>query len=53
MAPDPHLESLSDRNIAITTRMVTHPFELDHILDTYNTFGRAAKTRVLKVIIET
>lgn len=72
---DLHLESLWDRNIAITTRLVdtvttpmllktvqskkidpaqlvTHRFTLDGILDAYETFGHAAKTQALKVIIE-
>jgi alcohol dehydrogenase len=73
---DLHLESLWDRNISITTRLVdtatipmlfktvsshkidpklliTHHFRLDKILDAYETFGNAAKTRAFKVIIET
>jgi alcohol dehydrogenase len=72
---DLHLESLWDRNITITTRLVdtvstpmllnvvgshkidpklliTHHFKLDKILDAYETFGHAADTRALKVIIE-
>jgi alcohol dehydrogenase len=72
---DLHLESLWDRNITITTRLVdtastpmllkilrskkidpklliTHRFKLDHILDAYETFGNAAETKALKVIIE-
>jgi alcohol dehydrogenase len=71
-----HLESLWDRNISITTRLVdtmtipmlfktvrsrkidpklliTHRFKLDGVLDAYETFGNAAKTKALKVIIET
>ncbi|MEO5755495.1 MAG: zinc-dependent alcohol dehydrogenase family protein [Mesorhizobium sp.] len=32
--------------------LITHRFKLDHILDAYETFGNAAKTRALKVIIE-
>src|SRR6202453_1230029 len=70
-----HLESLWDRNISITTRLVdtdtipmlfktvgshkidpklliTHHFKLDTILEAYETFGNAAKTKALKVIIE-
>jgi alcohol dehydrogenase len=70
-----HMESLWDRNITITTRLVdaastpmllnivgahkidpklliTHRFKLDQILDAYETFGHAAKTHALKVIIE-
>lgn len=71
---DLHLETLWDRNIAITTRLVdtatipllfktvaakkidptlliTHHFKLDDILEAYETFGNAAKTKALKVII--
>ena len=70
-----HLESLWDRNVTITTRLVdtastpmllnilrskkidpklliTHRFKLDKILDAYETFGNAAKTKALKVIIQ-
>lgn len=72
---DLHLETLWDRNINITTRLVdtvstpmlmktvragrldpmrliTHRFTLDQILDAYDTFGHAADTNALKVIIE-
>jgi alcohol dehydrogenase len=35
------------------TRLITHHFKLDRILDAYETFGNAAKTKALKVIIET
>ncbi|UVA82133.1 zinc-dependent alcohol dehydrogenase family protein [Pandoraea commovens] len=71
---DLHLESLWDRNISITTRLVdtaatpmllktvesgrlapgvliTHHFSLADILDAYRTFGDAANTHALKVII--
>ncbi|WP_426031175.1 zinc-dependent alcohol dehydrogenase family protein [Cypionkella sp. TWP1-2-1b2] len=71
---DLHLESLWDRNIAVTTRLVdtatipmlfktvaakkidptlliTHHFKLADILEAYATFGNAAKTKALKVII--
>lgn len=34
------------------TRLITHHFKLDHILDAYDTFGRAAETKALKVIID-
>jgi len=34
------------------TLLITHRFNLDQILDAYDTFGRAASTRALKVIIE-
>lgn len=34
------------------TRLITHRFKLDHILDAYDTFSRAAETKALKVIIE-
>ena len=33
-------------------RLITHRFKLDKILDAYQTFGSAAKTNALKVIIE-
>ena len=33
-------------------RLITHRFKLDEILDAYDTFGRAAATRALKVLIE-
>jgi len=33
-------------------RLITHHFTLDRILDAYDTFGRAASTQALKVIIE-
>jgi alcohol dehydrogenase len=33
-------------------RLITHRFKLDNILDAYETFGNAAKTKALKVIIE-
>lgn len=71
---DLHLETLWDRNIAITTRLVdtstipmlfktvaakkidptlliTHHFKLADILEAYATFGDAARTKALKVII--
>jgi alcohol dehydrogenase len=32
--------------------LITHHFKLDEILDAYETFGNAAKTKALKVIIE-
>ena len=73
---DLHLESLWDRNLTITTRLVdtvstpmllnvvqskrldatqliTHHFKLTEILNAYETFGHAATTDALKVIIET
>jgi alcohol dehydrogenase len=33
-------------------RLITHHFRLDRILDAYETFGHAASTQALKVIIE-
>jgi alcohol dehydrogenase len=33
-------------------RLITHRFKLDKVLDAYDTFGRAAATQALKVIIE-
>ena len=34
------------------TLLITHRFELDRVLDAYETFGHAAKTRALKVLIQ-
>ena len=71
---DLHLETLWDRNISITTRLVdtastqmllksvgagkidptrliSHHFAFDQILEAYEVFGNAAKTGALKVII--
>ena len=33
-------------------RLITHHFKLDRILNAYETFGEAARTQALKVIIE-
>jgi len=33
-------------------KLITHRFKLDKILDAYDTFGHAARTQALKVIIE-
>ncbi len=33
-------------------RLITHRFKLDQIIDAYDTFGRAAVTKALKVILE-
>ncbi len=75
MKADLHLETLWDRNITITTRLVdtsstpmllktvgagrldpkqliTHRFSLADIGQAYETFGHAAHTRALKVIVE-
>jgi alcohol dehydrogenase len=32
--------------------LITHHFTLDRILEAYDTFGQAASTQALKVIIE-
>jgi alcohol dehydrogenase len=34
------------------TQLVTHHFKLDQIIEAYDTFGKAAKTKALKIIIE-
>lgn len=72
---DLNLQTLWDRNISITTRLVdtvstpmllnslrahkidpklliTHRFKLSQIMDAYETFGHAAATGALKVVIE-
>jgi len=33
-------------------KFATHHFSLDHMLDAYDTFGRAAETKALKVVIK-
>ena len=33
-------------------RLITHRFPLDRVLDAHDTFGHAADTQALKVIIE-
>jgi alcohol dehydrogenase len=34
------------------TRLITHRFSLDRVMEAYDTFGRAASTQALKVILE-
>jgi alcohol dehydrogenase len=45
------LKTVQSRKID-PARLITHRFKLDHILDAYETFATAAKTKALKVIIE-
>jgi alcohol dehydrogenase len=45
------LKTVQSRKID-PSRLITHRFKLDHILDAYETFATAAKTKALKVIIE-
>lgn len=33
-------------------KLITHRFTLEQVLEAYDTFGKAAKTRALKVIIQ-
>ena len=35
------------------TQLITHHFQLDQIIEAYDTFGKAASTKALKLIIET
>ena len=44
------LKTVQSRKID-PSRLITHRFKLDQILDAYDTFGRAAETQALKVII--
>jgi alcohol dehydrogenase len=44
------LKTVQSRKID-PSRLITHRFKLDQILDAYDTFGRAAETHALKVII--
>jgi alcohol dehydrogenase len=45
------LKTVQSRKID-PTQLITHRFKLEHILDAYETFGNAAATHALKVIIE-
>jgi alcohol dehydrogenase len=45
------LKTVQSRKID-PTRLITHRFKLDDIIDAYETFGAAAKTHALKVLIE-
>ena len=45
------LKTVQSRKIDLR-RLITHRFKLGHILDAYETFGHAADTHALKVIIE-
>jgi len=45
------LKTVQSRRID-PTQLITHRFKLDKILDAYETFGAAAKTNALKVLIE-
>ena len=44
------LKAVSAGKLAPTS-LITHRFSLDRILDAYDTFGRAAETGALKVLI--
>jgi alcohol dehydrogenase len=46
------LRALSSHKVD-AKRLITHHFKLDQIIDAYQTFGQAAKSKALKVIIET
>jgi alcohol dehydrogenase len=45
------LKTVQSRKID-PTRLITHRFKLDQIIDAYETFGNAARTNALKVVIE-
>jgi alcohol dehydrogenase len=45
------LKTVQSRKIE-PKKLITHRFRLEHILDAYETFGAAAKTNALKVLIE-
>ena len=50
-----HADAAQDacgRTRSIPKLLITHRFKLDRILDAYETFGHAAETQALKVIIE-
>jgi alcohol dehydrogenase len=45
------LKTVQSRKID-AKKLITHRFKFDKILDAYETFGAAANTRALKVLIE-
>jgi alcohol dehydrogenase len=47
----PMLLKLVAQHKLAAERFGTHPFSLDEVLDAYDTFGRAAETKALKVVI--
>src|SRR5271170_1135876 len=48
----PMLLSILQSNKIDLNQLITHRFKLDKILDAYETFGNAAKTHAIKVVIE-
>ena len=48
----PMLLNIVKSNRLDAAQLITHRFKLDKILDAYETFGHAADTHALKVIIE-
>jgi alcohol dehydrogenase len=48
---DRHLKTVQSRKLD-PKPLITHWFRLDQILDAYETFGHAASTGALKMIIE-
>jgi alcohol dehydrogenase len=47
----PMLLNLVDSGKLPAERFGTHQFKLDEVLDAYDTFGRAAETKALKVVL--
>ncbi len=47
----PMLLKLVAQHKLAAERFGTHPFSIDEVLDAYDTFGRAAETKALKVVI--
>jgi alcohol dehydrogenase len=47
----PMLLKLVAQHKLAAERFGTHPFSMDEVLDAYDTFGRAAETKALKVVI--
>ncbi len=47
----PMLLKLVAQNKLAAAKFATHHFDLDQMLDAYDTFGRAAETKALKVVI--
>jgi alcohol dehydrogenase len=47
----PTLLKLTSGHQLDVARFVTHHFDMDHVIDAYDTFARAAETGALKVVI--
>ena len=49
--PKPVIKDSSDAVVRILRTTITHEFNLDEMMKAYDTFGNAAETKALKVIL--